>query len=41
MIMGDFNDSVTAQEIQYFMEENHLIDIIGDMHEETPPATYA
>ena len=41
MIMGDFNDLVSAKEIQDFMDENQLIDIIGDMHEGTPPATYA
>ena len=41
MIMGDFNDEITAKEIQDFMEENQLIDIIGDMHDEEPPATYA
>ena len=41
MVMGDFNDVMNSKEMEKFMEENQLIDIIGDMHEGGPPRTYA
>ena len=41
MIMGDFNGDIDSKEMKDFMKENNLIDIVGDMHNEKPTATYA
>ena len=40
MVMGDFNDVRRLKEMEDFMEENNLIDIIRDMHEDEPTQTY-
>ena len=40
MVIGDFNDDIDSTEMEKFMEDNLLIDIIADMHEEQPPRTY-
>ena len=32
MVIGDFNDVTSSKEMEDFMEENNLSDIIRDMH---------
>ena len=40
MVIGDFNDDIDSKEMEKFMEDNLLIDIIADTHEAQPPRTY-
>lgn len=41
LVMGNFNNDIASPEIQTFMQENQLLDLIGDMHDKDHPATNA
>ena len=41
MVMGDFNDVTSSKEMEDFMEENNLINIIRDMHVLNYPMVYS
>ena len=38
--MGDFNSDKDDPDLEKFLAENNLIDVIGETNEGTPPTTY-
>ena len=40
IIMGDFNSDKNYPDLERFLEENNLIDVVVDTNEGEPPTTY-
>ena len=41
IIMGDFNSDKNDPDLEKFLAENNLIDVVGETNKGTPPMTYA